>query len=157
MDSASLRQMESEFGNDCKGVLRRYAVKQLAEGKINGYLAFDADLPIGWCNAADMDTYMINDFCFIPEYARQNACGKTMSVVCFAISPGYRGKGIATALLERIIADAGAEGYAAVEGYAELQKDRAFYDFHGPVKLYEKAGFTEVARIDDRVVMRKIL
>lgn len=32
MDIASIRQMESEFGNDVKGVLRRYAVKQLAEG-----------------------------------------------------------------------------------------------------------------------------
>jgi GNAT superfamily N-acetyltransferase len=157
MDTASIRQMESEFGNDCKGVLRRYAVKQLAEERIHGYLAFDGNTSIGWCNAGNMDTYLINDFQFIPDFARQTTCGKTMSVVCFAIAPEYRGKGVASALLERVIADARTEGYAAVEGYAHEEKDCVYYDFKGPIHLYEKAGFVEAARIDDRVVMRKKL
>lgn len=111
MDTASIRQMESEFGRDCKGVLRRYAVKQLAAERIHGYLAFDGNTSIGWCNAGNMDTYVINDFQFIPHLARQKACGKTMSVVCFAVAPEYRGKGVASVLLERVIADARAEGY----------------------------------------------
>jgi GNAT superfamily N-acetyltransferase len=157
MDALSIRQMESEFGDDAKGVLRGYAVKQLAEEKIHGYLAFDADIPVGWCNAGNMDTYMINSFDFIPDTARQSACGKTMSVVCFAIAPGYRGKGIASALLERVVTDARAEGYAAVEGYAEILKEPVYYDFHGPVRLYENAGFSIVARADNRVIFRKVL
>jgi len=157
MDTLSIRQMESEFGDDAKGVLRRYAVKQLAEEKIHGYLAFDADIPVGWCNAGNMDIYMINRFDFIPNHARQNACGKTISVVCFAIAPEYRGKGIASALLERVITDAKTEGYAAVEGYAEILNGRVYYDFHGPVRLYEKAGFSIVARVDKRVIFRKVL
>lgn len=157
MENADIRRMESEFGDDCRGVLRRYAVKQLAEGKIHGYLAFDGNAPIGWCNAGDMDTYLMNDFQFIPDFARQNTCGKTMSVVCFAIAPGYRGKGIATALLKRVITDGKAAGYAAVEGYAHVQKERAYYDFKGPIHLYAKAGFVEAARSGDRVVMRKEL
>lgn len=157
METASIRQMASEFGDDCKGVLRRYAVKQLAEEKIHGYLAFDGNTSIGWCNAGNMDIYVMNDFQFIPDFARQNTCGKTMSVVCFAIAPEYRGKGVASALLERVIADAQAEGYAAVEGYAHVQKERVSYDFKGPIHLYEKAGFMEVARLDDRAVMRKEL
>jgi len=157
MDTLSIRQMESEFGDDAKGVLRRYAVKQLTEEKIHGYLAFDADIPVGWCNAGNIDTYMINSFDFIPDNARQNARGKTMSVVCFAIAPGYRGKGIATALLERVVTDARAEGYAAVEGYAEILKEPVYYDFHGPVRLYENAGFRIVARADNRVIFRKVL
>lgn len=157
MDTASIRQMEREFGDDCKGVLRRYATKQLAEEKIRGYLAFDGNTPVGWCNAGDMDAYAVNGFQFIPDFARQNICGRTMSVVCFAIAPGYRGKGVASALLERVVADAKALGYAAVEGYAHVPKERAYYDFKGPIHLYEKAGFMEAARLDDRVVMRKEL
>ena len=157
MDTLSIRQMESEFGDDAKGVLRRYAVKQLTEEKIQGYLAFDADIPVGWCNAGNMDTYVINSFDFIPDTARQNARGKTMSVVCFAIAPGYRGKGIATALLGRVITDARAEGYAAVEGYAEILNEPVYYDFHGPVRLYENAGFSIVARAGNRVIFRKVL
>ena len=34
MSSDELDKMVSEFGDDCKGTLRRYAVKQLAEEKI---------------------------------------------------------------------------------------------------------------------------
>ncbi len=157
MDTASLRQMESEFGNDVKGVLRRYAVKQLAEGKIFGYLAFDDNISIGWCNTGNMEAYSLNNFQFIPDFARQTKCGKTMSVVCFTISPEYCGKGVASALLERVTADALAMGYAAVEGYAHIHKECGDYDFKGPIHLYEKAGFVEVTRVDDKVVMRKKL
>lgn len=153
MDAAAERQMVSEFGNDVKGVVRRYAVRLLAEGRIRGYLAFDGEKAIGWCNAANMDDYVR----WIPDTARQNALGKTLSVVCFAISPEHRGVGVATALLERVVADAVAGGYAAVEGYAKMRKARAAYDYNGPLRLFENAGFAEVARFDDRVVMRKTL
>ena len=157
MDNASVRQMTSEFGSDAKGTLRGYAEKQLADGKIFGYFAFDGNTAIGWCNAGNMDDYIINDYQFIPDIARRNACGKTMSVVCFAIAPEYCGKGVATALLEHVIADARAGGYAAVEGYANVLEEPVYYDFKGPVHLYEKAGFTQAARISDVLVMRKML
>lgn len=153
MDASTEQQMVREFGNDVKGTIRRYAVKLLAEEKIHGYLAFDGDVSIGWCNAGDMDSYIS----WIPESARQNACGKTMSIVCFAIAPEYRGMGIAGALLERVCADAKAEGFAAVEGYTKVQKDRVYYDYNGPLRLYEKSGFVEVAKHDGRIVMRKEL
>ena len=156
MDASSIRQMVSEFGDDVKGTVRRYAVKMLAEGKIHGYLAFDGDGPIGWCNAGSLAGYSNVGFDDdVSAFIRQNACGKTMSVVCFAIAPEYRGRGVASALLERVIADAKAEGFAAVEGYARVQKERVYYDYNGPIRLFEKAGFIEAARRDDIVVMRK--
>ena len=153
MDASTERQMVSEFGEDVKGVVRRYAVRLLAEEKIHGYLAFDDDKSIAWCNAGNMDNYVS----WIPDSVRQNAYGKTMSIVCFAVAPEYRGMGVATALLERVISDAKADGCKAVEGYAKVQKDRVYYDYNGPIRLYEKAGFIEVARLDDKVVMRKEL
>lgn len=155
MDDLSIQQMVGEFGNDIKGTIRRYAVKLLAEEKIHGYLAFDGDTAIGWCNTGHIDSYVNTDF--IPETARRSVCGKTMSIVCFAIAPEYRGMGISTALLEQVCADAKAEGFAAVEGYARVQKERVYYDYNGPIRLYEKAGFVEVANDNGRVVMRKAL
>ena len=153
MDAATEQQMVSEFGDDVKGVVRKYAVRLLIEEKIHGYLAYDDNKSIAWCNAGNMDNYLS----WIPDSARQNACGKTMSIVCFAIASEYRGKGVATALLNRVICDAKMDGYAAVEGYAKVQIDRVYYDYHGPLRLYEKAGFVEVARLEDKVVMRKEL
>ena len=44
MTTSDEAQMISEFSDDFKGTLRRYAVKLLAEEKIRGYLAFDTML-----------------------------------------------------------------------------------------------------------------
>lgn len=153
MDKITEDKMVSEFGNDIKGTIRRFAVEMLNEGKIRGYLAFEGDISIGWCNAADMDSYLV----FVPEFARQNKYGKTFSVVCFEIALEYRGKGIATAFLNRVCSDAKARGYIAVEGYAQLNNELTYYDYNGPIRLYEKVGFSEVARQDKQIIMRKLL
>jgi GNAT superfamily N-acetyltransferase len=135
-----------------KATVRRYAVEMLNQNRIHGYLAYDGETSVGWCNAADMESYSG----FVPESARRNACGKTVSIVCFEIAPEYRGRGIASALIHRVCEDAKSEGYAAVEGYAELSDRRNDFDYHGPVRLYQKAGFTEAARENGQVVMRKV-
>jgi ribosomal protein S18 acetylase RimI-like enzyme len=153
MDKITEEKMVSEFGNDIKGTIRRYAVEMLKEGKIRGYLAFEGDIAIGWCNAADMESYLA----FIPDIARQNKCGKTFSVVCFSIAPEYRGKGIATSFLNRVCSDAKSRGYSAVEGYVKLNNGLTNYDYNGPTGLYEKAGFSKVARQDKQIIMRKLL
>lgn len=111
--------MVSEFAvNGVKETVRKNAVKMLEESKIHGYLAFDGDVSIGWCNVADMDSYVS----FVPGFARHIACGKTISIVCFEIAPEYRGMGLATAFIDRVCADAKAAGYLAVEGYAKVTK-----------------------------------
>ena len=120
---------------------------------IHGYLAYDGDQSIGWCNAADIESYVG----FVPAFARNITCGKTMSIVCFEIAPEYRGMGIASAFIDRVCTDAKSMGYAAVEGYAGLSDQRNDFDFRGPYRLYQKAGFTEAAREKEQVVMRKVL
>ena len=148
-----IQQMVGEFRTSgVKETVRRYAVEMLNQNRIHGYLAYDGETSVGWCNAADMESYSG----FVPESARRNACGKTVSIVCFEIAPEYRGRGIASALIHRVCEDAKAEGYAAVEGYAELSDRRNDFDYHGPARLYQKAGFTEAARKNGQVVMRKV-
>ena len=149
-----IKQMVSEFqANGVKDTVRKYAVQMLNERKIQGYLAFDGDKSIGWCNAADMDSYVG----FVPDFARANACGKTVSIVCFEIAPEYREKGLASAFIERVCADAKEKGYIAVEGYAKIYEGRNDFDYQGPIRLYQKAGFEEVARENGQVIMRKML
>jgi len=153
-DEATIKQMVSEFkDNGVKETVRKYAVKMLDENKIQGYLAFDDDVSIGWCNAADMESYDG----FVPEFARKNVCGKTISIVCFEIAPEYRGLGIASSFIDRVCKDAKKKGYNAVEGYAKIYDQRNDFDYQGPVRLYQKAGFVEVARQDGQIIMRKVL
>ena len=153
-DEENIKQMVSEFKQfGVKETVRKYAVEMLNENKIHGYLAFDGEMSIGWCNAADMESYVG----FVPDFARKNSCGKTISIVCFEIAPSYQGKGIASAFIERVCKDAKAKGYIAVEGYAKISDQRNEFDYQGPVHLYQKAGFEEVMRENGQVVMRKVL
>ena len=153
-DAESINQMVSEFASfGIKATLRRYAVEMLEHDRIQGYLAYDGKLSVGWCNAADIESYAG----FVPDFARENACGKTIAIVCFEIAPEYRGMGIASAFIERICRDAKARGYAAVEGYPKLSNQRNEYDYQGPLQLYQKAGFAEIVRKNGQAVMRKAL
>ena len=94
---------------------------------------------------------------FVPDFARDNMCGKTISIVCFEIAPEYRGQGIASAFIEQVCVDAKAKGYVAVEGYAKVIEHRDEYDFTGPIHLYEKAGFSQIIEQNGVAVMRKLL
>ena len=153
-DEEQIKKMVSEFkSSGVKETLRRYATEMLDRNMIHGYLAYDGDQSIGWCNAADTESYAG----FVPEFARNMTCGKTVSIVCFEIAPEYRGMGIASAFIHRVCMDAKSKGYAAVEGYPKLSDQRNDYDFMGPYHLYQKAGFTEVAREKRQAVMRKEL
>ena len=153
-DKEEIQRMIGEFKTfGVKDTLRKYAAEMLSKNKIQGYLAYDGKLAVGWCNAADMDSYIG----FVPEFARKSACGKTISIVCCEIAPEYRGTGIASAFIDRVCRDAKAKGYAAVEGYAKLSDERDEFDYQGPLRLYQKAGFVEAAREGKQVIMRRVL
>jgi len=153
-DENTIKRMISEFKtNGVKETVRKYAVEMLGEGKIQGYLAFDGDISIGWCNAADIESYVG----FVPKFARNKTRGKTISIVCFEIAPEYRSMGIASAFINRVCTDAKIKGYVAVEGYAKISSARDDYDYNGPIRLYEKEGFSEIERHDGQIIMLKIL
>jgi len=146
------------FGGGSAGfmrALRQVAERQIESGILKGYLAFVDGVSIGWCNANDKANFPIES----GNGARFHASAKKRekAVACFEIAPEFRGKGVATALLRQVVADAKSEGYIAVEGFPRIRDERYEWDFFGPIRLYEKAGFVEVARQDGRVVMRKEL
>lgn len=141
--------------------LRESAWRMVQAGDIQGYLAYDGDVAVGWCNANDRMNYArVGEFDLerVPEDAPPKDCpgkGIVKSIVCFEIAPDYRGKGIATLLLKRVCADAKAAGYACVEGYPQVCPQSAALAFTGPMGLYLKAGFAEYSRKENRITMRK--
>jgi GNAT superfamily N-acetyltransferase len=155
----SKEQVKAAYDNadglDAGQMSRKAAEQQIDSGILRGYLAFDDGVAIGWCNANDKANFPIESCTgerfYAPAEKREKA------VVCFEIAPEYRGKGIATALLQRVIDDAKAEGYIAIEGFPVVRTERYKWDNPGPVRLYEKAGFSKVSEKDGRLVMRKEL
>lgn len=143
--------------------LRESAESLIKEGIMHGYLAYDDGLAIGWCNANERQNY-IRVGSFDPGkqqkedyYISSGEKGKIKSLVCFEIAPGYRGKGVAKALLQRVCEDAKSEGFELVEVYPQLSEAYSPLDFNGPVTMYQNAGFEEADRHGKTIVMRKKL
>ena len=159
------RQAEVNGGGNegWKKALRDSAVHMVAGGEIQGYLAYDSGMAVGWCNANDRLNYCrVGEFdlASVPPDEPCDDCerkGQVKSVVCFEIAPEYRGKGIATLLLEAVCRDALAEGYVYVEAYPVKEEGLQGLAFTGPRRLYEKAGFRITARKGGTLVMRKRL
>ena len=148
----------------CKMIAPHIAkIAEENSGKIKGYLAYHNGISIGWCNANDrLNYYRVGEFNMddIPEDKPPLDCpdkGYVKSIVCFEISPDYRGMGIAGRILERICKDAAEEGYAFVEAYPMDHVNDNSLAFTGPLRLYEKFGFREYKRIGSTIVVRKDL
>lgn len=146
-----------------KLALRESAEKLIKDRILHGYLAYSNGLAIGWCNANDQQNY-IRVGSFDPGkhqeddyYISSGEKGKIKSLVCFEIAPGYRGKGIAKALLQRVCEDAKIEGFEWVEVYPQHMESYSSFDFTGPIMMYQNAGFEEIERYGKTIVMRKKL
>ena len=140
-------------------VRRQHAIDYVNCGIIQGYLAYEDGRPVGWCNAnrkADcMECVGWREISSEP-HDREEA-ENVKSVFCFTVDPDKRGRGIAEALLRRVIADGAEEGYTAVEGYPNRGESDMYYSYVGPLKLYEKLGFAIVGQTERGYIVRKEL
>ncbi|MDE7223205.1 MAG: GNAT family N-acetyltransferase [Acetatifactor sp.] len=142
-------------GWDCAGADASYnrscAIDFIQKGKMQGYLAYDHGRVVGWCNANDKAAYDNVNF----DLPADDPGRRGKAVVCFCISPEFRGKGVASQLLEKVCSDAAAEGYDYVEAYP-FHHD-ANYAYHGPHSMYVKQGFEKHGNVNDCTILRKRL
>ena len=123
---------------------RREKARQLIlDGIMTGYLLYDGDKVVGWCNAGDKAAY--GPVCAFDElYTENPETTKIKIIYCIDIAPAYRGKGLATLAVQQAIADAQREGCQYIEGYPfgpQAEGDVQQYPYTGPRRLYEKLGF----------------
>ena len=114
---------------------RERALQFVKTGSIQGYLAYNGDEIVGWCNAtADCQGGVnhLRSYWSIDDY---NADIKIKSVFCFMIAPEAQRTGVATKLLERVCEDAAADGFDFVEAYTN--KEYKALDHTGPLAMYE--------------------
>lgn len=120
---------------------RRGMAKRLIDsGKMTGYLLYDGDIPVGWCNAGDKRNYapLWENPSF---FTRDCGPGEIKVLYCLDIAEGYQGKGLATLAMEVFLADAKEQGFCRAEGYPFTNLSYA-WQYRGPIRLYEKFGFS---------------
>lgn len=128
---------------------RDYAEWLIQTGRMNGYLAYEGDRVIGWCN--------VNMRSSLPMYAKDTKVDAgVLSIACFTVEKEHRRRGVATALLKRIIEDAEQSGIGLIEAYPRKRAVTEFGRFVGPYEMYRRLGFRdEIA--EGRSVVRKYL
>jgi ribosomal protein S18 acetylase RimI-like enzyme len=127
-------------------------IERLEGQTTTGYLAYVEGKVAGWCNASERAAY--------PHYdeSRPAADGtRTGAIVCFVIASPYRRHGVARALLEAAVEGFREGGFDAVEAFPRRQTEDNQDAYHGPLKLYLDAGFTEVDEAERWAVVRKEL
>jgi GNAT superfamily N-acetyltransferase len=127
-------------------------VNRLRGGASFGYLAYVDGRTAGWVNSSMRSDYGL--------YANVDPEGpaprSVIGVSCFVIAPPFRGHRVASALLDRVIADAAARGAAWIEGYPHNEpqaNDAAHY--RGPRSMYEARSFVPVEVQQRFTVMRR--
>ncbi len=117
----------------------------VSAGVIPGLVGYLDGTPAGWISLGPR-----------PEYLRLRRSPimkpvddtDVWSVVCSYVPRAYRGRGLQRRLLAAAIGFARRSGAAVLEAYPVDKPERGHDDFmfFGSRSLYERAGFTEVAR-----------
>lgn len=126
----------------------------IMSGKMRGLLAFDGDKPVGWCHY-DRLKNLPGARLFYGSLTSKD--DERALIACFTIAQGYRKQGIANMLLCGALADLKALGVNTVEAYPMIGNDSDEHNYHGPLAMYEKHGFTVVRKTKDHALMEKAL
>jgi GNAT superfamily N-acetyltransferase len=131
---------------------RAAVAARLHGGTTSGYLAYVAGRAVGWVNASlrsDYGLFRLVD----PEGPEPR---RVIGISCYIIAPPFRRHGVASALLDRVIADAPGRGASWIEAYPhnEPQASDAAH-FRGPRSMYEDRGFAFVEVRENYTVMRR--
>jgi GNAT superfamily N-acetyltransferase len=140
---------------------RDAVAKLIRDGVMRGYLAYHDGKPAGWCNANSKEYFpLLKQF---PDLGTPEE-PLTTAIVCYVISPALRRRGVARALLARVIADCALKtaGNAAVgagprfiEAYPRKGGDSDAAHYHGHPAMYEDAGFTVYRELNDFFIVRR--
>jgi ribosomal protein S18 acetylase RimI-like enzyme len=124
----------------------RAALKALVDaGKPPGLIGYRGKVPVGWVSVGPREDYARLSRSPVMKQVDEQP---VWSVVCFVVPAEYRGQGVAQALLEGAVAYAKEQGATLVEAYPVDQPGRSKDDsmWFGAKRMYDKAGFEEVAR-----------
>lgn len=137
---------KGEKWDEVKGaVAKRRLRKGILNGTVDAVIAFDGEIPIGWCTFGPRDSFpRLNR-------ARSLQCSDSSAVwslPCFFVIRGYREKGVAKVMIQHALRIMKARGVEIAEGYPS-KPDRngryiAAFSWTGTISLFEKAGFVNV-------------
>lgn len=151
---------EGEKFDDVKGAKAKERFRALVEeGRAHGVLAFVEGKPVGWCSfERRVDLPKLHR---APSLQVEGA-ERAWSLPCFFVKSGFRGKGVARAMLAAALRALGSRKAEIAEAYPVLPsgegKVPAAFAYTGVPALFEAAGFSLVqARPKGKQVYRRAM
>jgi GNAT superfamily N-acetyltransferase len=144
------RVEKDESWKDIQGVTAKKRFKKgILNGTTYGIAAFEGEKPIGWCNFGPRNSYpRLNR-------ARTLKCDDAdivWSIPCFFVKSGYRGMGVASAMLNHALKVLKKKKAKIAEGYpVKPDKEGKYipaFSWTGTISLFENAGFITAGNPD---------
>jgi GNAT superfamily N-acetyltransferase len=147
----SFRLDGARFRAQCAdgGAANREALRVLTNaGNVPGILAYESDIPVGWCAVGPRDTFPKLDRSSI-YWRRDDAPGDTpvWSIVCFYIGRAHRRRGVMAYLVRAAVEYVREHGGGIVEAYPRREPGAhaASTAWAGLLPVFTAAGFAEVS------------
>ncbi|MDI6453331.1 GNAT family N-acetyltransferase [Peloplasma aerotolerans] len=116
------------------------AIRNIYEGMMTGFLAFEDEKCIGWVNANDVKYYKRLEE-ELKDFIKDK---KIASTICYVIHPDYRNQGVARKLLAHAIDYFKHEGYQGMIAFpSERTMDKERH-YHGTMNMYLEHNYEEV-------------
>lgn len=142
------------YGAGWDGANRSRLEEEVRSGATPGLLAFENDIPVGWCRLGPRESFERL------EHSRALARiddEEVWSVVCFYVHPSAKRRGIASALLDAAAAHAASRGARTLEGYAARPEHPNIDSYTGYLPMFVAAGFSPVGEGGRRTIVRRPL
>jgi GNAT superfamily N-acetyltransferase len=134
------------------GEQNRQAISQcILQGRLHGHLAYLDGKVAGWCHAAPLAQF---PSLYDPK---DPLADQTGVILCFVIAPPYRGQGLASQLLQAALDGFRAQGLLYAEAHPHPDSKKHSSNYHGPLSMYQSAGFETVGELQYLLVVRKRL
>lgn len=128
---------------------RDEAKAEIRAGRMHGYMAFEGERCVGWCNAAPAELLPrirgeLAPFC----EGRKAAC-----TICFVVHPDDRGKGVARALLGAAIQGFREKGYDGMVAFPFEDAQKPQKRYRGTTNMYLAAGYRQIGQTESTPVL----
>lgn len=150
------RLRSKEFESNSNSANKKLMKALVRGGTVPGIIGFERGNPAGWCAFAPRTDYVRLETSRILKPVDKR---EVWSITCFFVERTFRGKGVATEMLKAAVTACADNGAKIVEGYpvetAEGKRYPPAFAWYGVAKMFERAGFEEVARRSpSRPIMR---
>jgi ribosomal protein S18 acetylase RimI-like enzyme len=132
------------FANKGKAESRSEAANHIEEDRMHGFLAYDGGKPVGWCNAANRNSYPGVQWLMGPGPDKAERVG---SIVCFVIASSHRKQGVASHLLNAACKKFSQDGLQFAEAYPVKKPQSAAYNFPGPLSCTSRTASPHTATL----------